>query len=222
MSRPMERDATTMNDVSQTLDAVFDSAYALHDEAQRVANVAVVLAVRSGAEFTKAKALCRRGEFEHRIAQESRVSLRTAQRYMQLARGYPELLEPKAQPVALLPGLRHAIALLSADDEVKAEVDALNRAIEKAEAELTDYRQRLEDRTGAEHENQRLHLDTEKALRELMVLGTTLNVFECDVIYTINWEQLGRLRQVAEAIIPRIDEFLADHRREEKPVPADP
>jgi hypothetical protein len=52
-----------------------------------------------------------------------------------------------------------------------------------------------------------------------MVLGITLNLFECTVIYTLNWEQLGRLRQVAEAIIPRIDEFLADHRQAEMPVP---
>ena len=124
MNCAMDREGSTMNGVSQTLDAIFDSAYALHDEAQRVANVAVVLAVRSGAEFSKAKALCRHGEFERRIAQEARVSLRTAQLYMQLARGYPELLEPKAQPVALLPGLRHALALLSADDEVKAEVQS--------------------------------------------------------------------------------------------------
>jgi len=86
------------------------------------------------------------------------------------------------------------------------------------QAELTDYRQRLKDRTGAEHENQRLHLDTEKALRELMVLGTTLNLFECEVIYTINWEQLDRLTQVTEASVPLIQQFKATHRQAEKPV----
>ena len=79
----------------------------------------------------------------------------------------------------------------------QAEVDSLNRAIQAAEAELTDYRQRLKERTGAEHENQRLHIDAEKALRELMVLGTTLNLFECAVIYPVNGELLDRLTQVA-------------------------
>jgi hypothetical protein len=338
-----------MNEVSQTLDAVFDAAYVLHDESQRVATTAVVLAARAGAEFMKAKALCRHGEFEARIERDARVSLRSSQLYMQLARGYPELLEPKAQPVAPLPGIRHAIAMLSADDEVKTEVqarleagetvsvreiealkreaqleretrqqlsakldqvqkqnqvlhdnlaaasereqrtyrelqaneaniaaladeksqaaieaarreaeaaqqrvdelreelahrerqktfairegiqnglaarqtevDGLNRAIQQAEAELTDYRQRLKERTGADHENQRLHIDAEKALRELMVLGATLNLFECPAIYSVNWELLDRLVQVTEAIVPRILDFKADHRLAEKPVP---
>jgi len=57
-----------MNDITQALDTLFDSAYAYHDEAERVATTAVVLAARAGAEFTKAKALCRHGEFEARIA----------------------------------------------------------------------------------------------------------------------------------------------------------
>ncbi|MBM4199686.1 MAG: DUF3102 domain-containing protein [Gammaproteobacteria bacterium] len=314
----------------------------LHDEAERHATTAVVYAARCGDRLLKAKVQVVHGQWLDWLAAHCKVERSQAAKYMRLAREMPELLDPNGCPGIHLPGIKHAIALLSADDEVKAEVhsrlaagetvtvqeierlkrehsareaelqgtlsgkqaiielleaklaekpketvrdvvpedyepskarvtaletsieqtrqeaqtakqrvdelreelahrerqktyairegiqnglaarqaevDALNRAIEKAEAELTDYRQRLKDRTGAEHENQRLHLDTEKALRELMVLGTTLNLFECEVIYTINWEQLDRLTQVAEAIVPLIQQFKATHRQAEKPV----
>ena len=280
----------------------------LHDEAERHATQAVVYAARCGDRLLKAKAQVGHGQWLDWLAANCRVKDRQAAKYMRLAREMPELLEPNSQSTANLPGLEHAVALLGADDEVKAEVqtrldagetvsvreierlkkeaaaeketsrqlaaklqdaqrqiriqddnlaayaerdrrsyreltetqgridtlvdekshaaieqarqeaqaaqlrvdelreelahrerqkafairegiqnglaarqaeiDSLDRAIVAKEAELTDYRQRLKERTGAEHENQRLHIDTEKALRELMVLGTTLNLFE--------------------------------------------
>ena len=345
-----------MNDLTMDHDAFLSGQLAaeinlLHDEAERHATTAVVYAARCGDRLLKAKARVGHGQWLDWLSANCRVKERQARKYMRLAQEMPELLDPNRQSTADLPGIEHAVALLGADDDVKAEVqarleagetvsvreieklkreaqaeketrqqlaaklqdvqrqnqilhdnlaaasereqrtyrelratedniaaladeksqaaieqarqeaqaaqqrvdelrqelehrerqkahairegiqnglagrqaevDALNRAIQQAEAELTDFRQRLKERTGAEHENQRLHIDAEKALRELMVLGTTLNLFECAVIYPVNWELLDRLTQVAEAIIPRIEQFKADHRQAEKPVPAE-
>jgi chromosome segregation ATPase len=94
---------------------------------------------------------------------------------MQLARGYPELLESKAQPVALLQGIRHAVALLAADDEVKAEVQTRLEAgetvsvreIEKLKREAQAERQAREKLTAElgqlQRMNQALHLNLEAA-----------------------------------------------------------
>lgn len=322
----------------------------LHEQAEQHANWAVVYAARCGEQLLKAKAAVEHGQWLNWLEAHCRVKKSQAAKYMKLAQAMPELLTSNFHPSGNLLGINQAVALLSADEDVKAEVqaridagetvtvsaiealkreaqaereareqlaaelghlrrmnqalnlnleaasereqrsyrelletreqigrladeksqaaleqaqqeaqaagqrvdelrqelahrerqkayairegiqhglaqrqaevDALNRAIQQAEAELTDYRQRLKERTGAEHENQRLHIDAEKALRELMVLGTTLNMFECALIYPVNWELLDRLTRVAEAIIPRIEQFKADHRQAEKPVPA--
>ena len=100
------------------------------------------------------------------------------------------------------------------------ELQRLEQDIQQAEAHLQDYRQRLKQRTGDEHENQRLHIDAEKALRELMVLGTTINMFEAPVIYDVNQALLDRLKQCAEAVVPLIEQFQQNHGRQEKAVDA--
>ena len=100
------------------------------------------------------------------------------------------------------------------------ELQRLEQDIQQAEAHLQDYRQRLKQRTGDEHENQRLHIDAEKALRELMVLGTTINMFEAPVIYDVNQTLLERLKQCAEAVVPLIEQFQQNHGRQEKAVDA--
>ena len=100
------------------------------------------------------------------------------------------------------------------------ELQRLEQDIQQAEAHLQDYRQRLKQRTGDEHENQRLHIDAEKALRELMVLGTTINMFEAPVIYDVNQVLLERLKQCAEAVVPLIEQFQQNHGRQEKAVDA--
>lgn len=100
------------------------------------------------------------------------------------------------------------------------ELQRLEQDIQQAEAHLQDYRQLLKQRTGDEHENQRLHIDAEKALRELMVLGTTINMFEAPVIYDVNQVLLDRLKQCAEAVVPLIEQFQQNHGRQEKTVDA--
>ena len=102
--------------------------------------------------------------------------------------------------------------------ERETELKKLEHAVQQAEAQLQDYRQRLKQRTGDEHENQRLHIDAEKALRELMVLGTTINMFEAPSIYDVNQTLLERLKQCAAAVIPLIEQFQKNHGHEERTV----
>ncbi len=102
--------------------------------------------------------------------------------------------------------------------ERETELKKLEHAVQQAEAQLQDYRQRLKQRTGDEHENQRLHIDAEKALRELMVLGTTINMFEAPSIYDVNQTLLERLKQCAAAVIPLIEQFQQKHGHEERTV----
>jgi hypothetical protein len=102
--------------------------------------------------------------------------------------------------------------------ERETELKKLEHAVQQAEAKLQDYRQRLKQRTGDEHENQRLHIDAEKALRELMVLGTTINLFEAPSIYDVNQTLLERLKQCAADVIPLIEQFQKKHGHEERTV----
>ena len=320
----------------------------LHEAAEQHATLAVVYAARCGEKLLHAKAVLGHGQWLPWLAEHCHVKERQARKYMTLASEMPELLEPNRHSSADLLGINHAIALLTADEEIKAEVQAridagesvtvkeiealkreaqqeretrqllakkleqahrqnqtldlnlqaasereqrtykelletqnqitaiadeqsrsaieqaqqeaqaaqqriddlrqqlerlerekktairegiksgmaqrqeelnqLERDIQYAEASLKDYRQRLQERTGDEHENQRLNIDAEKALRELMVLGTTLNMFEAAVIYTVNQELLERIKLSANAVVPLIEEFQHNHRRQEKPV----
>jgi len=322
----------------------------LHDEAERHAGMAVVYAARCGEKLIKAKAAVGHGQWIPWLEANCRVSRRQASRYMRLAKEMPELIGANGTSTSHLPGMEHAIALLSATDEVKAEVqerldagatvtvreikelkraaqaerqareqltaelgqlqrlnqalnlnleaasereqrtykelvetqekitaiaaersretveqtrhemqavqqrveelrhqleqlerdkknairegvksglaqrqeelNQLERDIQYADASLQDYRQRLKERTGDEHENQRLNVDAEKALRELLVLGTTLNMYESGVIYPVNWELLDRIAQCAGAMTALIAQFKETHRQAEKPVAA--
>ena len=63
-----------------------------------------------------------------------------------------------------------------------------------------------------------MNVDAEKALRELLVLGTTLNMYESEVIYSVNWELLERIALCADATTRMIAQFKETHRQAEKPV----
>ena len=94
----------------------------LHDEAERHATTAVVYAARCGDRLLKAKAQVIHGQWLDWLAAHCKVERNQAAKYMRLAREMPELVDPNGCPGIHLPGIKHAIALLSADDEVKAEV----------------------------------------------------------------------------------------------------
>jgi chromosome segregation ATPase len=141
----------------------------LHDEAERHATTAVVYAARCGEKLLKAKAAIGHGQWLDWLAANCRVKERQARKYMTLANEMPELLEPNRHPGADLLGIKHAIALLTADDEVKAEVQARLdagetvsvRAIEKlkreAQAERETRQQLAAKLQDAQHQNQILH-----------------------------------------------------------------
>lgn len=323
----------------------------LHDEAERHATTAVVYAARCGEKLIKAKAAVGHGQWLDWLAANCRVKERQARKYMTLANEMPELLEPNRHPSADLLGINHAIALLTADDEVKAEVqarldagetvsvraieqlkreaqaeretrqqlsakleqvqkqnqvlhdnlaaasereqrsyrelietqeeiarlaeersreaieqarqeaqaaeqrvealrqqlqqaekeqkvaiergvnynlaqrqaklDQLERDIQYAENSLASFRQKLREISSAEYENQRLSIDAEKVLREIVLFGTTLNLYESEEIFPVNWQLLEQIIVGAESLAARVAQFRASHRLSEKPIPAE-
>jgi hypothetical protein len=313
----------------------------LHDEAERQANLAVIYAARCGGQLLKAKAQVSHGQWLDWLAANCRVKDRQAAKYMRLARAMPELLDPNSQSTANLPGIEHAVALLTADDDVKVEVQArldagemvsvreidqlkreaqaakeareqlsakleqvqktnqilhdnlaaasereqrsyrelletqgqiaslaeqqaqaaiaeareeskaaverarqdaqaaqqrvvelrlqlqqaetdqkgaiergvnynlaqrqvelnkLEQDIQYAENSLTSFRQKLREISSAEYENQRLNIDAEKVLREIVLFGTTLNLYESDEIFPVNWHLLEQIIVGAESL----------------------
>lgn len=84
---------------------------------------AVINAAKCGQELLEIKAACNHGEFEKQVREHFDNSYSTANNYMRVAKSYPYLLDDsKVQTLGLLPNLGQAIAMLSAPDEVKAEV----------------------------------------------------------------------------------------------------
>ena len=74
------------------------------------------------------------------------------------------------------------------------ELNKLERDIQYAETSLASFRQKLKDISSAEYENQRLNIDAEKVLREIVLFGTTLNLYESEEIFPINWGLLEQNR----------------------------
>jgi predicted nucleic acid-binding Zn-ribbon protein len=329
----------------------------LHEAAEQHANLAVVYAARCGEKLLKVKAALGHGEWLGWLEANCGVTRRQASRYMRLAREMPELLAANGTSTSHLPGIEHAIALLSATDEVKADVqvrvdageavtvreieglkreaqaareaweqmagdlahlqrqnqtlqqsltgavereqrvdqelrvtrdriavlaeeqsratieqarseveaarqataaaqqrvddlrqkliqaehdqkaaiergvnynlaqrqvelDRLERDIQHAEKNLASFRQKLREISSAEYENQRLNLDAEKVLREIVLFGTTLNLYECEEIFAVNWGLLDQIVLGAESLAALIGDFKAARRLTEKPVSA--
>ncbi|CAB4202664.1 Protein of unknown function DUF3102 [uncultured Caudovirales phage] len=96
---------------------------ALNEQCDYHQGQAVIFAARTGAELNKAKELLKHGEFLPWLAQNCQLKDRQANNYMQLAIAYPEYLENQIRTAgADLPSIRTAIALITADEEIKAEV----------------------------------------------------------------------------------------------------
>ena len=333
----------------------------LHDEAERHATQAVVYAARCGQKLLQAKAAVNHGQWLDWLAANCRVKKSQATKYMRLTQAMPELLESNFQSTGNLPGFEQAVALLGADDTVKAEVqsrldagetvsvreiekikreaqaerdarqqlaaklqqaerqnqvlhdhlaatsereqrshrelvetqerianlakqqaeaaiaeaqqearaaverareeaqaaqqrvDALRRDLQQAEADrqdaiqrgvnynlaqrqveldrlerdiqhaeknLASFRQKLREISSAEYENQRLNMDAEKVLREIVLFGTTLNLYECEGIFAVNWGLLDQIVLGAESLAALIRDFKAARRLTEKTVSA--
>lgn len=314
----------------------------LHEAAEQHASQAVVYAARCGEKLIQAKASLGHGEWLPWLEASCRVKERQARKYMKLAREMPELLDPNRHSSADLLGINHAIALLTADEEVKTEIQSrldagesvtvreieqlkrelkqveatrnqlvqkvdqieernraldlnlaaasereqrsyrelretqqridelaeskANQAIESvrgdlksaqdqveslkqslrqaeeerktaiqrgvnyglaqrqeelnriehdiqaAEANLGSFRQKLREISSAEYENQRLNMDAEKVLREIVLFGTTLNLYESDEIFPVNWNLLDQIVLGAQSLAALTEQFKQSRR----------
>ena len=320
----------------------------LHEAAERHATQAVVYAARCGEKLCEAKEAIGHGEWLPWLDAHCRVKERQARKYMKLAREMPELLDPNRHSSADLPGINHAIALLTADEEVKTEIQArldagesvtvreieqlkrelkqvqttrdqlvqkveqvetrnraldlnlaaasereqrsyhelretqqridqlaeskanqaiesvrgdlksaqdqveslkqalsqaeedrkaaiqrgvnyglaqrqeelnrLERDIQAAEANLDSFRQKLRNISSAEYENQRLNIDAEKVLREIVLFGTTLNLYESEEIFPVNWHLLEQIVLGGQSLAALTEQFKQSHRLSERVV----
>jgi hypothetical protein len=97
---------------------------ALQDQVEYSQQSTVIYAARCGAKLIEAKKQVQHGNWENWLKANCKVSIQHAQKYMQLAKQYPELLDLKAATSRLLPNVNQAIELLSAPEELKTEVMA--------------------------------------------------------------------------------------------------
>ena len=320
----------------------------LHEAAEQHASQAVVYAARCGEKLCQAKEALGHGQWLPWLEASCRVKERQARKYMKLAREMPELLDPNRHSSADLLGINHAIALLTADEEVKTEIQSrldagesvtvreieqlkrqlkqvevtrdqlvqkvdqaedrnraldlnlaaasereqrsyrelretqqridelaetkANQAIESvrgdlksaqdqveslkqslhqaeeerkaaiqrgvnyglaqrqeelnriehdiqaAEANLGSFRQKLRDISSAEYENQRLNMDAEKVLREIVLFGTTLNLYESEEIFRVNWNLLDQIVLGAQSLAALTEQFKQNRRLSERVV----
>jgi len=103
------------------VDAGFAKAN-LHSElSEHHQEAAVIEAAKCGHELNKLKAVCPHGEWVQWLGEKFGGSKETAKRYMRLDRELPELKGLKRSPGTHLPGIKPALAMLNAPDEIKEE-----------------------------------------------------------------------------------------------------
>lgn len=144
-----------MSNELTTLSALAAEINLLDEQANHHAGQAVIYAARCGEKLLLAKAQCRHGQFMDWLSANCRLKERQAQKYMKLAKEYPEYLCSNPHSGAVLPGINQAIELLTSSDEIKQEVqeriDAgevvtvkeiqeLKRKLAEAEAKANDSR----------------------------------------------------------------------------------
>lgn len=115
-----------MNDL--TLNTLAQEINALHYSAEHHAGQAVVYAARCGQKLIEAKEACIHGQWLPWLEANSQVNQQQSNKYMNLAKGMPELLNSNHHHSGNLPSINAAIALLSAPEEVK------QQAVEKQSA----------------------------------------------------------------------------------------
>ena len=320
----------------------------LHEAAEQHASQAVVYAARCGEKLIQAKASLGHGQWLPWLEANCRVKKSQAAKYMSLAKEMPELLTANFQSTGSLPSLEYAASLLSASEEVKAEIQSrldagesvtvreidqlkrelkqveatrnqlvqkvdqieernraldlnlaaasereqrsyrelretqqridelaeskanqaiesvrgdlksaqdqveslkqslhqaeeerkaaiqrgvnyglaqrqqelnrLERDIQAAENNLDSFRQKLRDISSAEYENQRLNMDAEKVLREIVLFGTTLNLYESDEIFPVNWNLLDQIVLGAQSLTALTEQFKQNRHLSERVV----
>ena len=152
------------------------------------------------------------------VRQQVQAEMEGARQAAQLAQERAEDLRQKLnqaerdQKAAIQRGVNYNLA------QRQVELDRLERDIQHAERNLASFRQKLREISSAEYENQRLNLDAEKALREIVLFGTTLNLYECEEIFPVNWGLLDQIVLGAESLAALIRDFKAARRLTEKPV----
>ena len=141
---------TTMTD--ETLLAM---GIAHYDQCENAQQQAVINAAKSGMYFLEAKAKMHHGEFMPKIAQlRADISHSKINKYMQLSKEMPELLNSDARPNL---NYAQAIALMSAPEELKAEIveridngeEISSREIQRLKAENKEI---LDNLAGANNE----------------------------------------------------------------------
>jgi len=98
------------------------------------------------------------------------------------------------------------------------ELNRLERDIQAAENNLDSFRQKLRNISSAEYENQRLNMDAEKVLREIVLFGTTLNLYESDEIFPVNWSLLDQIVLGAQSLATLTEQFKQNRRLSEREV----
>lgn len=97
---------------------------ALNEQANIYANQALVYAAKSGQKLLLAKAQCNHGQFKSWLDENCKIPYSTAQKYMRLATARQDLVNSNSPSTAILPSITQMIELLSATEEVQAEVTA--------------------------------------------------------------------------------------------------
>ena len=101
------------------------------------------------------------------------------------------------------------------------DLDLLEEKIRAADVHLDRLKRMAGEYPSAVWENDRLNLDADRALRALMIFAESLQRFDSENVYPINWEMLDRIVVAAAALVELIRDFKANHRQAEKPLPAD-
>jgi SepF-like predicted cell division protein (DUF552 family) len=99
----------------------------------------VIRAAQQGADLIELKSLCAHGEWLGWLKANCPRSVRNAQKYMQLANQYPELLNSNAPAPAYFKTIQHCFELINATDNVKNEI--INRIDNGENVTINDIRE---------------------------------------------------------------------------------
>lgn len=95
---------------------------ALNEQTETAKHQALIYAARTGAKLKQAKASIEHGQFIVWLNENCTISRQYANSYMRLADEYPQLLESNVNSTLHLPSITHAIALMTATEDVKNDV----------------------------------------------------------------------------------------------------
>lgn len=161
----------------------------LNEQVEHHKNQAVIYAARTGEKLLLAKAQCKHGEFGNWLKENCTVSPSYANSFMKLATDMPQLLNSHS---SVNIGLKQAIALLNAPEEVKTEVTA---KIEAGEDVTIKEIQRLKKEAAEAKEM------LEKANQNAMQTALKLDDKQDEIakLKGQNWKLENQQQQIIEA-----------------------